>query len=102
MTTQTQETTKAEQTEVAWSKAQLRHFAKLNGEIEQAKRDLEKAEGVRQEYLNYLVDEYSLDTSKAWVVGPQGFVLAPEKAAKPPAPTDSTAATDDGQTPPQE
>lgn len=99
MTMQTQETAKTEPTEIRWSKAQIRHFNELQREVKDAQEAVTRAQEAVQGFIGYLSEEHELDVSQPWVVGPQGFVLRP---SEPPAPTDSTAATDDGQTPPQE
>lgn len=99
MTTQTQEAPKIEPREIRWSKAQIRRFNELQREVKDAQEAVTRAQEAVQGFIGYLSEEHELDASQPWVVGPQGFVLRPEP---PSAPTAGTAATDDGQSPPQE
>lgn len=112
MSTQTQETKteKIEQTEVRWRKSQIRHFNELQRDVEEADAALKRAQdGVQranravQRFVGYLMDDYELDTTQQWAVGPQGFVLAPERPNEAPgAPVDSVTPTGEEQTPSQE
>ena len=68
-------------TEYRWTKAQQRRFNEWQGEVAQARRDLNRAEEAAQKFVNYLAEEHDVDTAQQWVVGPRGFVLAPEPPA---------------------
>jgi len=83
MTTQTQETAKAEPTELRWSKAQIRHFNELQREVKEAQGAVTRAQEAVQGFIGYLSEEYELDVSQPWVVGPQGFVLRPSEPSAP-------------------
>jgi hypothetical protein len=72
-------TTATQVEEHRWTKAQMRHFNDLQGNIAQAQADLKKAEEAAQGFVRYLSEEHDLDGNKQWVIGPQGFVLAPQQ-----------------------
>lgn len=55
-----------------FSKAQLKHFRELQADVQRAQEAL-------QAFGNYLTEEYELDTSKQWGIGPKGFELASEQ-----------------------
>lgn len=67
-----------EVTEHRFSKAQMRRFNELQSDIGRAQEDLKKAEEAAQGFVRYLSDEHDLDSGKQWVIGPHGFILAPE------------------------
>lgn len=109
MGTATQEKQEAtEVTEHRFTKAQMRRFNELQGDVGRAQEDLKKAEDAVQGFIRYLSDEHDLDPNKQWVIGPQGFMLAPEKPNTPNEdanngseqgqPNGSTPAAEEGQT----
>lgn len=86
MTTATATQPEAAQVEEhRWTKAQMRRFNDLQGDIARAQADVKKAEEAAQGFVHYLIEEHDLDSTKPWVIGPHGFVLAPPQAeATPP------------------
>lgn len=71
-----------EQIERKFSKAQMRHFNKLQTEMARAQAEAQK-------FTDYLSDELDLDAVKlpdgyAWGIGPNGFVAVPQQGQVPP------------------
>lgn len=83
MQAKTETTQNAAPVEHRWTKAQMRRFNQLQSEVAQAQKDLERAEAASQGFISYLGDEYDLDGSQKWVIGPHGFMRqedAPQNA----------------------
>lgn len=75
-----------------WTRAQLRRFNELQGDVARARRDLAQAEQAAQKFVDYLAEEHDVDTTQNWVVGPRGFILAPEPPQKEKGKGDKDAA----------
>lgn len=72
-----QQTAVAEKIEKPFSKAQMKHFNKLQETIAHATKE-------RDDFVQYLFDEHECDASLRWGIGPKGFVYDPGDSDAPP------------------